>query len=336
MEHTYHDTKLTASEVGSLWMQYISDSLSKCVLRHFIYHVKDESIGNVLRFALRLSEEHLEKIKEFFTKEELPIPEGFTDDDVVVEAPPLFTDTFMIIYIHAMSVHGMTRYSGAIGTCVRKDVRKYFKQCNSETMDLYDQATEIVLHKGIISKAPSLTNKYEVEFVTKQNFLTGWFGDRRPINTIEIGGTFINMHKTIVKVVLEMGFRQVTQLKQVEQFMTRAEKLCKKHLDILSKMLTDDNLHAPKTYEEEVTDTTVSPFSEKLMLNHIVTLLSSAIGYYGEALSMCQRRDMSASYVKMITEMGLLAEDGAELLIDHGWLEQPPGAPDREKLKNVK
>lgn len=53
------------------------------------------------------------KIKEFFTKEELPIPKGFTDEDVVVEAPPLFTDTFMIIYIHVMSVHGMTRYSGA-------------------------------------------------------------------------------------------------------------------------------------------------------------------------------------------------------------------------------
>lgn len=57
IEHTYHDTQLTASELGSLWMQYISDSLSKCVLRHFIYHVKDESIGNVLRLALRLSED---------------------------------------------------------------------------------------------------------------------------------------------------------------------------------------------------------------------------------------------------------------------------------------
>lgn len=30
MEHTNHNVKLTAPEVGSLWMQYISDSLSMC------------------------------------------------------------------------------------------------------------------------------------------------------------------------------------------------------------------------------------------------------------------------------------------------------------------
>jgi hypothetical protein len=317
-------------------MQYISDSLSKCVLRHFIYHVKDEAIGNVLRYALRLSETHLDKIKEFFSQEGLPIPVGFTDDDVKVDAPALFTDTFMIVYIHTMAIHGLTRYSGAIGTVLREDIRKYFIKCCTETTDLYDQATEVVLHKGIISKPPTMTNKHTVEYVTKQSFLTGWFGDRRPINTIEIGGTYINMHKTIVKVVLEMGFRQVTQLKEVEQYMTRAEKLCKKHMEILAKMLTEDNLHSPKTFEEEVTDVTVAPFSEKLMVYHITTLLSAAIGYYGEALSMCQRRDLSGSYVKMITEMGLLAEDGAQLLIDYGWLEQPPGAPDRNKLKNVK
>lgn len=336
MEHTYHNVKLTAPEVGSLWMQYISDSLSKCVLRHFIYHVKDEAIEKVLRYALSLSETHLEKIKEFFTVEELPIPIGFTDEDVLVDAPPLFTDTFMIVYIHTMSIHGLTRYAGAIGTCVREDVRRYFIQCSAETTELYDSATEVVLDKGIISKPPTMTNKHTVDYVTKQSFLNGWFGDRRPINSIEISGTYINMHKNVVKVVLEMGFRQVTQVKEVEQFMTRAEKLCKRHMDILSKMLTDDNLHAPRSYEQEVTDTTVAPFSEKLMMYHITTLLSAAIGYYGEALSISQRRDLSGSYVRMITEIGLLAEDGAQLLIDYGWLEQPPGAPDRDKLKNVK
>jgi len=92
MEHTNHNVKLTAPEVGSLWMQYISDSLSKCVLRHFIYHVKDEAIAKVLHYALGLSETHLEKIKEVFTKEGLPIPVGFTDEDVKVDAPALFTE----------------------------------------------------------------------------------------------------------------------------------------------------------------------------------------------------------------------------------------------------
>jgi hypothetical protein len=68
------------------------------------------------------------------------------------------------------------------------------------------------------------------------------------------------------------------------------------------------------------------------MLFHISTLLSSAIGYYGEAMAMAQRRDLSASYAKMIIEIGVLAEDGMNLLIENGWFEQPPMATDHEGL----
>ncbi|MED4761612.1 DUF3231 family protein, partial [Priestia megaterium] len=52
--------------------------------------------------------------------------------------------------------------------------------------------------------------------------------------------------------------------------------------------------------------------------------------------SVCQRRDLSVDYARMITEMGLLAEDGANLLIDNGWMEQPPTATDRGDLAKNK
>lgn len=101
-------------------------------------------------------------------------------------------------------------------------------------------------------------------------------------------------------------------------------------------MLVEENLHIPRTFESEVTDSIIPPFSDKLMMFHISSLLSSAIGYYGEAMSMCHRKDLSVDYAKMIAEIGLLAEDGMNLLIEHEWMEQPPLATDHEDLAKNK
>lgn len=72
-----HHTKITAPELATLWSQYMNDSLSHCILRYFVHHVKDEDIKDVLIYALDLSERHLQKVKEFLTEEKYPIPIGF-------------------------------------------------------------------------------------------------------------------------------------------------------------------------------------------------------------------------------------------------------------------
>jgi len=336
MDKINHVTKMTSLEHGALWTQYINDSLSRCMLRYFNNHVKDEDIKEVLQYALGLAENHLEKIKNFFTQEGYPIPHGFTDEDVTVDAPPLFTDTYMLVYLQTMAIHGMTRYSGAVGVSLREDQRKHFIECCTITMELYNRTTNILLHKGIISKPPIFNNEQKVDYVREQNFLKGWFGKRRPINAIEISGAYINMQKNMVKVVLELGFSQVTQSKEVREYMERSRKLCEKHFSTLESMLKEANLNAPRTFESEVTDSTVAPFSDKLMLYHITTLISAAAAYFGEALSVSQRRDLAADYALMISEISLLAEDGANLLIKNGWMEQPPSPPDRERLAKNK
>ncbi|MCM3392801.1 MULTISPECIES: DUF3231 family protein [Cytobacillus] len=331
-----HHTKITAPELATLWSQYMNDSLSRCILRYFVHHVKDENIKDVLIYALDLSERHLQKVKVFLTEEKYPIPIGFTDEDVNLEAPPLFTDTFMIIYIHIMSIHGLTRYAGAMGNAIREDQRQYMMQVIGETLKLVDRASNVLLNKGILSKPPVFNNHQSVDFLEEKKYLTGWLGKRRPISAVEISGTYMNMQKTMAKIVLELGFSQVAQSKEVRKYMERSRHLCHKHFEILSSMLEEDNLNIPKTLETEVTDSTVPPFSDKLIMTHIAALLSSAIGYYGEALSMCQRRDLSASYARMIAEMGVLAEDGINLLIKNEWMEQPPIATDHEELAKRK
>ncbi|PLT27908.1 DUF3231 family protein [Peribacillus deserti] len=332
MEANNHRTKLTMSELGNLWSQYMNDTMAVCVLRYFLSNVQDEKIKEILAFALGLSELHINKIKQFLSDDEYSIPVGFTDEDVNPSAPPLFSDTFFAFYLHIMAIHGLTRYSGSFGSTMREDQRNYLSECITETLDLYNRSTALLLEKGIISKPPTLNGDYKPESVKKENWLTGWFSTKRPINAIELGGVYLSLQKTMMKEVLQLGFSQVAQSKEVREFLQRGLKLCRKHNTVLSSFLQEEDLHAPRSFASEITKSTIPPFSDKLMLNHVSLLIAFTIGFYGESLSVCQRRDLSVSYARMATEVGLYAEDGANILIENGWMEQPPLAIDHQKL----
>jgi len=59
MEKMNHNVELTTSEIANLWTQYISDSLSICILTHSIDKAKDEEVKDILVFALKLAESHI-------------------------------------------------------------------------------------------------------------------------------------------------------------------------------------------------------------------------------------------------------------------------------------
>ncbi|HYK71789.1 MAG TPA: DUF3231 family protein [Pseudoneobacillus sp.] len=332
----HHNVRLTSTELANLWTQYMNDSMAACILSHYLNHVQDQDIREILEYASELSHSHLTQLKKFFNQENYPVPLGFTKEDVHDNAPPLFSDTFMIIYMYVMTLHGLTGYAGAIGTSIRDDQITYFSKCNSETMELYQRTMKVMLYKGIKSRPPFINAPEKIDFIKKQSFLNGWFGNRRPLNAIEISGIFFNMQKTVVKIGLELGFSQVAHSKELRKYFQRGATICEKQFNTLSTILTDDFLPSPQSWSSEVTNSTIAPFSDKLMLFHIVTLVSTAMGYYGAGLAVSQRRDLAAKYELLIAEIGLYAEDGANLLIDNGWLEQPPMAEDRDRLAERK
>ncbi|WP_088103931.1 DUF3231 family protein [Halalkalibacter urbisdiaboli] len=335
MEST--NSQLTSAEIANLWTQYINDSLSICILTHSIDKAKDDDSKAILEYALSIAESHIEKITEFLNQENFPIPKGFSlEKDVNLNAPALFTDTFMLVYMHVMTILGMTGYAGAVATSTRADQITYFIECNNEAMELFKRIVHLMQDKGIYSRPPRINTPSEVDFVNNQRYLTGWLGKKRPLNAVEISGISFNMMKVIVKVVLEIGFGQVSQTQDVQKYFQRGKNLCEKQFGLLSAILTKDELASPASWVSEVTNSTVPPFSDKLMLNHIVILVSSAIGYYGAGASVSHRRDLAFEYTRLAAEVGLYAEDGAELLIKYGWMEQPPLADDRENLANKK
>ncbi len=331
MDNEGQKLRLTGPEISCLWTQYLNDSMSTCVLLHFLETVEDTNIQSVLKGALKLSQSHIEKIKSKLTEEGYPIPQGFTNEDVNLNAPRLFSDTYMVSYLYAMTLHGMNGYSLAVGSSVREDQMNYFIECSLETMELYKQTVNVMLEKGIFIRPPFLNPPKTIDFVKEQNYLAGWL-NKRPLNGIEIGNIYYNNQKTIVKLVLEIAFSQVAASKELREYFQRGHKICSKHIKIFNEILSKDYLSSSSNLISEVTNSTGAPFSDKLMLFHIVSLISVTVGYYGSALSSCQRRDLMGQYIRIMGEIGLYAEDGANLLIKNGWMEQPPMAEDRDEL----
>jgi hypothetical protein len=323
---------LTAPEVSSLWTQYMFDSMSICFIKYALEHLEDEDIIEVYKVSLELSERHVQKVSEFFVGEGIPIPQGFTNEDVNIHAPRLFQDPFYLYYIYIMSLQGLTGYSLSLSTSIRADLRKYYMTCNTETMMLFDKTLDTMLTKGIYSRPAILTPAEDIDFIKHQSFLTGWFGEKRPLTGIEIGDITFNMNKMNMHVALKVGFCQVAASKKVRQFINRGMEISNKHIAAFGKIFREEMLNSPMSWQSHVTSSTTSPFSDKWLMYQVQLSSQIAIAFYGTALSVTSRADIAEKYIVMTGELVRYAEDGANLMIENGWLEEPPKASDRRAL----
>jgi hypothetical protein len=329
---TTSKVELTSSEVANLWTQYMNDSLAICIHKHMLKTMQDVQSKPVFEYAMHLSERHTERIKQFFTSENYPIPVGFTDEDFDPGTPRLYTDVFYLHYLHNMTVHGMSAYNVALSTSSRSDVRQYYLECNTSSMELYMRLTDVLQSKGLYGRPPHISVPEQVDFVKSQNFIQGWFGERRPLTAVEISNINFNLKKSMMAKALILGFSQVAQLKEVRELLLRMVDVKQKHIEIFSSVLNEDNLPAPSLWDDEVTDSTVPPFSDKLMMCHAGFLFQTALAYYGVGLSTTMRKDVSPHYSRTIAEDLKVMEDWANIMINNGWMEQPPQAEDRQAL----
>ncbi|MBT2655793.1 DUF3231 family protein [Bacillus sp. ISL-18] len=328
--------QLTASEISSLWTQYMFNSMSICFIKYALEHLEDQDIIEIYQFSLELSERHVQKAAEFFNGEDYPIPQGFTDQDVNIKAPRLFQDPFYLYYMYIMSLQGLTGYALSVGTSIRADLRKYYIECNKETMDLFEKTIDTMLTKGIYSRPPIIPAPESVDFVKHQSFLTGWFGQRRPLTGMEIGDITFNMNKMHMHVALKVAFSQVVESKKVRQFVKRGAEISNKHIAAFEQVFREDKLNSPISWQSYVTNSTVSPFSDKWIMYQILLSSQVAVAFYGSALSVTNRRDLAEKYVGLSSELIRFAEDGMNLMIELGWLEEPPKAADRRALTQGK
>ena len=323
--------KLTSAEVGKLWATYTGNSMSICILSYYLQHVDDKDIKTLLENALTLSKEFIKVTTEIFEKENIPIPIGFGKDDVNLGAPRLFEDEFYVHYLKYAAKAGISIYSIAIPLTFRKDVKDFFLYCIDSTMDLIDQIKEILMNKGLIIKPPVIPVAEKVEFANK-DFLNGFLGSIRPLHALEITHFYDNIENNVTSKALIMAFAQVAKDEKIRNLFIRGTELTASNVESYMKMLRDEDLPAPSFIEDLVTKSTFSPFSDKIMLFHKMDMFSMKMRAFGNSVAVNGRHDVGLLYGKSFIKISGFVQSAAKIMIEKGWMEEPPSAVDRKNL----
>lgn len=324
---------LTLAEMGKLWVTYMGNTMGKCIISYFRRHIEDPDIKNVLEYAWTITNNYIEEITHIFNEENFPIPVGFTEEDVNLDAPRLFKDEFYLYYLQYTAKAGVSIYSSAIGVVTREDIREFYVKCIQETVKLMTMTNEILTAKGILMNSPITPVPEEVQFVKSKSFSSGGIlGKKRPPHALEVAHIFDNLNNDVTSKALIVGFLQGAQDKKVREFLERGKNINKKHIELLTNILSESDLPAPTLIDHLVTDSTTKVFSDKIMMAHKIDMFSMKIRSYGKGSSLNGRTDIGAIYARCIADVTLYIKTGAEIMIQNDWMEQPPLAPNREDL----
>lgn len=332
LNYNHAHVKLTATEISYLWTTYITDSMSVCVLKYFLENIEVEDVKTLITHAFDLSQQHIEIIRGIFSDEGIVIPQGFTEQDVNLKAKRLFTDVFYLRYIHNMAKGGLATHGRVLQNIYRHDIHSFFSKCLTSTIELHSEANRILLEKGVAIRPPSIPYPQELEFVHKQSFILEGLGRRESLTGTEVTNLYANIQTNQIGTSMATAFSQVAKSDKVRKYILRGKEIALKHIKVFSSYLEMGQLPVPISFDQEVSDSTESPFSDKLMMYHFGLMIYAGIGNYGISISESQRSDLVVDYSRLNAEILKLSEDGVNLMIANEWLEQPPLASDRRDL----
>jgi hypothetical protein len=330
-----HTARLSSAEIGGLWATYILESMSVCLLKYFVYYCEDEEIKAILKQTLEISEGHVQQMTSIFNAEKIPIPDGFTEKDIDLSAPRLFYDPFALSFVYSMSRLGMVNTAFLTANVAREDVMEFFLTMMNQSSRLYQLSTSLMLSKGIYDRPPMIPYPKQVEYIEKKMYISG-FGKKRPLNSPELTEIFFNTERNYFSILLCMGLLQVVKDKEIHHYIEEGKKISESQINTFNDILIKEELLGNVPLAMEVTDSTVLPFSNKLVVTLFHSLNSIDITLLGHALSLSMRSDLSAYYQKYIIEILLYAEKGFNIMVDRGWMQKPPQAPDRRSLQKLK
>lgn len=331
-QKTKHHIRLTSAEISNLWTTYMNNTMSKCVLSYFLSKVEDTEIRSVVEYALNVSNKLIDEIETIFKEEKLPIPVGFTDSDVNVNAARLYSDELFVNYVDQMAKAGFIAYGISATLSSRLDIQDFFNECVKANIEINKKSKLVLLSKGLHLRPPNISPPKKVDFVEHQNFLTGWFGPRKPLLAIEITNLFHNIQTNAIGKALISGFAQTADTQDARDYLKRGKEMANKHMKIFTSILTEEDIPVPRNWDDDVLASIEAPFSDKLMMFHISLLSAVGIGNYGQAMATSTRRDLATHFSRLLAEVGQYAEDGANLTIKHGWMEQPPQSVNSNEL----
>jgi hypothetical protein len=331
IQHNLTNLFPTASEVGNLFASYLAEEMAICMLKFMVAKSKDTDIKPVLQQALDFSSERIQAMEALFETIHHPLPEGFGENDVNIDVPELFSETFSLAYTRIMNIYIELKYVYSLGRSYRSDFRDFFANGITTAREIYQKATDVLLAKGLLSKAPYITVPDKIDKVSEKTFYGSLLGGKRPLNAIEISHLYHSFEIRGLLSTLELAFCQVVKNEKIKRQLFKGHQIYSEQMNILSDFFKEEHIITPAK-QFQVTHSKESPFSDKMMLFHSVTVAGFSLQDISFALTNSSRKDISAAFNRLQLEILEYCKDGTDLMINNGWLEQVPETPNRKEL----
>lgn len=313
-------SKLEPAEISNLWQSYVTDTMAIWVSRHFITTVKDKDINDMLQLAEKFAMEEAEQSKSLLVEANEPLPQPFDEKDVVVNGEPLFTDNYVLLLKYSLAQAAMTVFALSLNTSTRSDIRRFYQKCIQNASELLNHCMDIMVNKKLVLPEIHIPTPNTIEKVNSNEYLGGWFANKRPINAQEIGQIVYNFRSTEIHKEFIRGAARVTKSSELKKHYQQGVEIFQKHLNEFQSILSQNGLPNLPTWDSEILETDTSPFSDRLINYKHTALTSQAAARYGAALCSVMRKDIGAHFMRLMSETLVYEEDAANLMIKNNFL----------------
>ena len=328
-----HLEDLTSAEIGELWDTYMYYSMLTCVFKYFEKVARDNHDNDVVPLIsdlLKSFDTRLKWITDTFKRENLRVPTGFSHNDVNLDAPQLYSNSYILQYLRNVVRFSLTTHTLNINMAARPDVRDFYKEIINAILKFNERVTNIMLERGILQRHPSINTSDKVDYTETPGFLAGFIGKRQSLLAREIANLYTIAITNHIGRVLLTGFSQVAASDQVRDYMNKGVRIAGDIINTMTSILKEDDIPTPLPGDTITMDSNKAPFSDKLMMLHVLLLNMNGIGMYAAAMGVSMRHDLHQKYALAIANTGRFAEEGIKIMIDNGWMEEPPQVVEHE------
>jgi hypothetical protein len=332
VKHEINSIPITSSELAFLWNTYLLNSKSKHILMYAVAQCDDKDIRSVLQLALDLSAQSLDKVKKIFDSENQRVPYGFSEEDVYITAPKIYSDKLMLYVLQVYISVGLSNYGTAIALAPRHDTRKFFTDIMISTIDLSNRIDDISLEKGIYLRTPTIPTTQKVEFAEDKSIMGKIMGHKRPLTVLEISSVFTSSLVNSIAEGYLLGLAQTIEDTKLKDFLNRSKKTLKEQTETLNEILNKENLSFPPNLESQVLNSSEPVFSDRLSMFTAYATLADALTIFSIGKLGSMRKDVFMTLSQLSGEILLLVKDCTDLMLERNWFEEMPKNVDREDI----
>lgn len=282
----------------------------------------------MVKSALNYAREHIQRIKDIYNRENHPLPPAFSEEDVDIRAPRLFSDNFALSILEDIAEARIKGYGTAMRISTRSDIWDFFNKSLDDPANVLEKTVRLAIAKGCYMRPPYIPVPEKMDFVGKKSFITGYLGKKRPLTAIEISHIFSGLKKNLFRKTLFLGFSRTAGHNNVRRYLEKGSEIASKHAKVFASILIENDLPVSMNRDSEIIGSQTKPYSDRLMMQYAAISNVILADNYGKALTVSgTKRDLGINYARLTIEILKYAGDGVNTTIEKGWFKEPPQAP---------